>query len=67
MSQATHAVERQPKCTWIDQEGEYYVTDCDNTFVFLVGSIKESDFLYCPYCGRTIREVIPAGVWSAWR
>jgi len=48
------------KCEWVyDTNGDgdcYYNTSCDNAFIFTDGE-KEAEFIYCPYCGKEIKEV----------
>jgi RNA polymerase-binding transcription factor DksA len=47
-------------CEWVldDHLDEYnytYDTACNQLYQFEVGSIKENDFKYCPYCGKEIK------------
>ena len=44
-------------CTWtFDDFDCYYTSECDEGFYFTEGP-RESNFKYCPYCGRIIVEV----------
>jgi hypothetical protein len=50
-------------CIWeYEQDFEYYDTTCDNNFHFIDGNCKENKFLYCPYCGRVIIEILKEDV-----
>lgn len=50
------------KCTWEWEEiGDYYQTKCDNAFSFNDGSPHDNKFLFCPYCGKIIWDITPAG------
>jgi len=44
-------------CIWEFQDGDdYYETYCNNSFCFLEGFIKENNFKFCPFCGKSIKE-----------
>jgi len=45
-------------CEWsYDDIDDYYQTGCDKSFVLTDGTLDDSGFRYCPYCGRPISEV----------
>lgn len=45
-------------CKWTyDSMHDYYETECENAFVFTDGRITDNRFIYCPYCGRKVKEV----------
>lgn len=49
-------------CSSIGEEG--WETSCGNMFIIEAGTPKDNDFIYCPYCGRKIHEVvIPESEW----
>lgn len=53
-------------CEWkYEDDYNYYETFCDKTFYFTVsdktfyfteGNCKDNEFLFCPYCGKKIKE-----------
>ena len=45
-------------CTWTqDSSGELYATECGKSFHFVEQVLSESDFMFCPYCGKTLIDV----------
>ena len=42
-------------CQW-GFDGEFYETSCKSTFCFSYQNEREKDFIYCPYCGKRIKE-----------
>ena len=46
-------------CEWKlwDEEMNCYETHCENAHILLDGSIKDNCYVFCPYCGRKIKEV----------
>lgn len=42
-------------CEWEEDHDGNYDTNCNNKFILLSGSLAESGFEYCPYCGRKIK------------
>lgn len=48
---------QEDKCNWeIDDDG-IYETGCANAFFCDSGTIVENDFVFCPYCGKPIKEI----------
>ena len=46
-------------CKWkYDENYNMYETDCENAFIFIEGRKSDNGFLFCPYCGNKIEEVI---------
>lgn len=44
-------------CTWSeDYIDDYWYSDCNNQYVFTDGGPKDNGFIYCPYCGRKLRQ-----------
>lgn len=45
-------------CEWINDEiqDEHYTTGCDNEQYFTDGNIQDNQYLFCPYCGKKIKE-----------
>lgn len=46
----------EDSCKWVCVSEEYYETDCDNAQYFSEGGFKDNEYLYCPYCGRSIED-----------
>lgn len=46
-------------CEWEpwDEEANCYHTSCENAHFFVDGSPKDNKHVFCPYCGRKIKEV----------
>lgn len=46
-------------CEWEvwDEEANAYHTSCENAHFIVDGSPKDNDYVYCPYCGRKLKEV----------
>ena len=49
----------QNKCTWTlkEKDTSFYEISCNHSFFFLEGFIKDNSFIYCPYCGKKIKEL----------
>ena len=48
------------QCLWIcADDGEWWLTGCDNSFAFIDGGPLENEMKYCSYCGGKLR-VAPA-------
>ena len=49
------------KCFWEEIEdypgNHYYVTSCGQGHPFVNGNINDNQYIYCPYCGKLIKEV----------
>ncbi len=45
-------------CRWIidADDTRVYHTECENMHVFSDGDVLENGYLFCPYCGRQVRE-----------
>lgn len=51
-------VDLKPECKWkLEEEGNLYVTECENRHLTFDGTPAENGYRYCPYCGRKIKEV----------
>ena len=51
---------RMSTCPWeleTHYEDEYWVTRCENTFMFSAGGPEENGFEHCPYCGKRIQVI----------
>lgn len=50
----------KPKCIWAldDDDSGCWQTDCSNAFIFNEGGCKENNFKFCPYCGKTLKEIV---------
>ena len=46
-------------CEWEvwNEEADCYHTSCENAHFFVDGSPKDNKHVFCPYCGRKIKEV----------
>ena len=46
-------------CEWEvwDEEANCYHTSCENAHFFVDGSPKDNKYVFCPYCGRKLKEV----------
>ena len=45
------------ECVWKEMEfGTYWKTECGEAFTFISGSPSDNKMLFCPYCGRIIKE-----------
>ena len=46
-------------CEWEvwDEEANCFHTACENAHFFVDGNPKDNNHVYCPYCGRKIKEV----------
>lgn len=51
--------EKEEFCEWEvwDEEANCYHTSCENAHFFVEGNPKDNNHVYCPYCGRKIKEV----------
>ena len=46
-------------CEWTyDDSAEGFETGCSELFCFTADGIKENGFIFCPYCGRVIKESV---------
>lgn len=46
------------ECKWkLEEEGNLYVTECENRHIAFDGTPEENGYRYCPYCGKKIKEV----------
>ena len=46
----------QPVCTWKERSYAYYISSC-GVLWFVGGILKESQYNFCPKCGKPIEEV----------
>ena len=47
-----------PSCEWIrdPDDDSFWTTGCGDMFVLNEGTPTENGFLYCPYCGKPLKE-----------
>ena len=51
---------KQKTCTWEQDEWHgHWETECEHIFEFTDGGPLENEMVYCPYCGRKIKEEKP--------
>ena len=50
---------KKKSCGWKRQEDEedFYLTECGDEFVLIEGSVKDNNIIYCPFCGRKVKEL----------
>lgn len=46
-------------CTWSDLSDIEWLTSCGHRYKFHEGSLDESKFEFCPWCGRDLAELPP--------
>ena len=45
-------------CTWAQYKQHYrYETGCNKVHYFFSGTVSSSEFIFCPYCGKPIKDV----------
>jgi hypothetical protein len=45
-------------CTWVEDDLMCkWDTACGNAFCFITGTPTDNEMLFCPYCGRPLREI----------
>ena len=45
------------ECTWAyDDLYDYWETSCGESFIITEGDPKENKMIYCPFCGKPIKE-----------
>jgi hypothetical protein len=46
-------------CVWAQDydEDSVYDTSCDNRHEFITGGVTENNYVFCPYCGKKIKEM----------
>ena len=52
---------RPDTCEWSKEDEDnnsYYETECGNAFECMHGDYQHNHFLYCPFCGRHIKDKI---------
>lgn len=52
-------MEEEKVCFWSKEDednGAYYETDCGNAFQFNNDDWQANHFIYCPYCGKLIKD-----------
>lgn len=50
--------DQELECKWkLEEEGNLYVTECENRHIVFDGTPEENGYRYCPYCGKKIKEV----------
>lgn len=49
-------------CKWKPEEywemDVYFLTSCDESACFGEGNIQDNQYKFCPYCGKTIEEIL---------
>jgi hypothetical protein len=49
-------------CTWTQDKQHYrYETGCNRTHYFFSGTLGSNVFLWCPYCGKPIKDIPYSG------
>jgi hypothetical protein len=43
-------------CLWKEDDEGNWDTSCNEKFIILAQTPKENGMVYCPYCGREIKE-----------
>lgn len=44
-------------CKWTYQDIEdFYTTSCHQGQVFIDGDVEDNRYIFCPYCGKKIKE-----------
>ena len=51
--------QKMEKCEWTPDEDGIWETECDNLVVINEGTPLENDWVFCPYCGKVIQEIMP--------
>jgi hypothetical protein len=44
-------------CAWKANDDGAYRTRCGHIFEFTCDGVRDNRFVYCPYCGKTIKEI----------
>lgn len=44
-------------CEWKQDDDGIWDTECGNRFEVMEGTQHENQMNYCPYCGKSLREV----------
>ena len=45
-------------CEWKYNDTEYYwESSCEHLHIFMADGPKENEYIFCPYCGKKIKEV----------
>lgn len=46
------------ECEWKKDanNGGVYFTSCNNAHEFSAGELDDNSYIYCPYCGKKIKE-----------
>lgn len=47
--------EREPPCTWTEDEDGNYNTTCGHTWTFFDGSPSDNGLVFCPFCGKSLQ------------
>lgn len=46
-------------CQWLyDDSDDFYETGCGEAFTFIDGGLELNRFLFCPYCGKQIKQPV---------
>jgi len=48
---------RKESCSWREDEGGCWFSDCGDGFVFSVDGPRKNAFKFCPFCGKPIKEL----------
>lgn len=49
---------KSEECHWkIDTSGDYYETECDNSFCLIESTPIENGMKFCTYCGKTLKVI----------
>jgi len=57
MSEKRKVCKKLKRCIWKEDDDEgMWETSCQEAFCFIEGGVKENGMIYCPYCGKKIKE-----------
>lgn len=45
------------ECQWIEDDDGVWETSCNDYFQFNDGGPHENGFLFCPYCGKKLKQI----------
>ncbi len=57
VSKVKRSTDPTPTCKWKNEDGfTYWWPDCGNELVLVEGTPSDNGMIYCPYCGKKIKE-----------
>ena len=59
MLESDQSILRKPseECKWTEDDANEWDTMCGECFVFNDGGPEANNFLFCPYCGKELKEI----------